>query len=129
MNRATVEEFEAWKAGIIADPTKLDSLPKSVADYWRKEFMIEKSESHTPSGPRPVVLNSQNPNAGINATLILRENATFEEIAEFTYRLTAASGFLTEIQFTELLNLAGDSLARIGSSWDQVIIYLKGQIA
>lgn len=61
--------------------------------------------------------------------LILAEDASFEEIAVFAYRLATLLTVIPTAEFTKLLGIVTDALAHLGASWDDVFTYLKGNAA
>ena len=80
MTRATNAEFEAWKADCIANPTKLDSLPRSVAQMWRKQWGINGTTVSKTSSTRILA-------KGVGFSLELNEQSTIEQIIDFAFQL------------------------------------------
>lgn len=116
MTRATASQFEEWKQACIADPSKLDALPASQKELYLKLFGIN------PIASKPRVTAESH---GLQVTLVLHEEATFDEIALFAYRVTSMMSSIPKKDFAELLKTATDALAHIGATWDDVFIYLK----
>jgi len=124
--RAGPEEFAAWKAACIADPSKLDHMSKGLRDYWRKEFGIDIIEK---ANERITSAISENLMQGLRIKLTLRDDATFEEIAVFAYQITSLMAVIPTKEFQALLTTAGDALAHLGATWNDVFTYLKAGAA
>jgi hypothetical protein len=119
MMRATAQDFERWKAACIADPSKLDSLPKNMQTYWRNEFGIGEPT-------KPVVrLTNNSTHGGLGKRLQLHDDATFEEIAEFAFQLGTLMDFLPDDVFQQALDTTAKALSHIGATWDDALTYMK----
>ena len=80
MTRATNQEFEAWKADCIANPAKLDSLPRSVAQMWRKQWGINGTTIAKTSSTRILA-------KGVGFSLELNGQSTIEQVIDFAFQL------------------------------------------
>jgi len=80
MTRATNQEFEAWKADCIANPAKLDSLPRSVAQMWRKQWGINGTTIPKTSSTRILA-------KGVGFSLELNGQSTIEQVIDFAFQL------------------------------------------
>jgi len=80
MTRATNQEFEAWKADCIANPAKLDSLPRSVAQMWRKQWGINRTTIAKTSSTRILA-------KGVGFSLELNGQSTIEQVIDFAFQL------------------------------------------
>lgn len=80
MTRATNEEFEAWKADCIANPAKLDALPKSVAQMWRKQWNINSATVSQTFSTRILA-------KGVGFSLELNEQSTINQVVDFAFQL------------------------------------------
>ena len=80
MTRATNQEFEAWKADCIANPAKLDSLPRSVAQMWRKQWGINGTTVSKTSSTRILA-------KGVGFSLELNGQSTIEQVIDFAFQL------------------------------------------
>jgi hypothetical protein len=80
MTRATNAEFEAWKAECIANPAKLDSLPRSVAQMWRKQWGINGTTVSKTLSTRILA-------KGVGFSLELNEQSTIEQVIDFAFQL------------------------------------------
>jgi hypothetical protein len=79
MTRATNEEFEAWKADCIANPSKLDALPRSVAQMWRKQWGINATVFN--------ISSARNLSKGVGVSIQIDENSSIDQVTDFAFRL------------------------------------------
>lgn len=117
--RATAQDFERWKLACIADPSKLDSLPKNMQTYWRNEFGIVTAIKVITRKTTTVT------HSGLGTRLALHDDATFEEIAEFAYQLGSLMDFLPDDVFQQALDTTSKALSHIGATWDDALTYMK----
>ena len=124
MKRATAEEFEAWKAECIADPSKLDRcLPKSVADMWRKQWGID--------GTVKSISSARSLNKGVGVSIQIDENSNIEQVIDFAFRLQMMldSGAIAQDGW----KLGTESIQRWLKSnqmtWAQFLSTMKEQVA
>lgn len=124
MKRATAEEFEAWKAECIADPSKLDrSLPKSVADMWRKQWGIDATVKN--------ISSARSLNKGVGVSIQIDENSNINQVIDFAFRLQMMldSGAIAQDGW----KLGTESIQRWLTSnqmtWAQFLSTMKEQVA
>ena len=124
MKRATAEEFEAWKAECIADPSKLDRcLPKSVADMWRKQWGIDATVKS--------ISSARSLNKGVGVSIQIDENSNIDQVIDFAFRLQMMldSGAIAQDGW----KLGTESIQRWLTSnqmtWAQFLSTMKEQVA
>ena len=123
MKRATAEEFEAWKAECIANPAKLDSLPKSVALMWRKQWGIDATVKS--------ISSARSLNKGVGISIQIDENSNIDQVIDFAFRLQMMlnSGAIAQDGWklgTESIQLW---LTSNQMTWAQFLSTMKEQVA
>jgi len=124
MTRATNAEFEAWKAECIANPTKLDSLPKSVADMWRKQWGINGTTVSKISSTRILA-------KGVGFSLELNEQSTIEQVIDFAFQLQmmrSAETINDEIWMMGAQSIK-DWLSDHNMTWEAFLANMKEQVS
>jgi hypothetical protein len=123
MTRATNEEFEAWKADCIANPAKLDSLPRSVAQMWRKQWGIDATVKS--------ISSARSLNKGVGVSIQIDENSNIDQVIDFAFRLQMMlnSGAIAQDGW----KLGTESIQRWLTSnqmtWAQFLSTMKEQVA
>ena len=125
MQRATAEEFEAWKAECIADSSKLDrSLPKSVADMWRKQWGI--------TGTTVVKTTSfRLSNRGVGVSIGITEDSTINQVIDFAFRLQMmrSAGIISQEFWLIGAKSIQEWLADNNMDWNSLLASMKEQVA
>jgi hypothetical protein len=123
MTRATNQEFEAWKAECIANPAKLDSLPRSVAQMWRKQWGINATVKS--------ISSARSLNKGVGVSIQIDENSNIDQVIDFAFRLQVMlnSGAISQDGW----KLGTESIQRWLTSnqmtWAQFLSTMKEQVA
>ena len=124
MTRATNAEFEAWKADCIANPTKLDSLPRSVAQMWRKQWGINGTTVSKTSSTRILA-------KGVGFSLELNEQSAIEQVIDFAFQLQmmrSAETINDEIWMMGAQSIK-DWLSDHNMTWEAFLANMKEQVS
>jgi hypothetical protein len=124
MKRATNEEFETWKAECLANPIKLDSLPKSVAQFWRKQWGINGTIVAQTTSTRILA-------KGVGFTIEISERSTIEQVIDFAFQLQMMRN--AETIDNEIWLLGAQSIKEWIKSnemtWDQFLSSMKEKVS
>ena len=122
MKRATNQEFEVWKAECIANAAKLDAAPKSVAQFWRKEWGIDATVTNSSS--------ARSLSKGVGVSIQINENSNIDQIIDFAFRLQMMRS--AETINDEIWMMGAQSikqwLASNEMTWTQLLATMKAQV-
>jgi len=123
MTRATNQEFEVWKAECIANPAKLDALPRSVAQFWRKEFSTNITVTK--------VSSAHNLSKGVGISIQIDENSNIDQVVDFAFRLQMMlnSGAISQDVWQTGAQSIQYWLSSKAMTWADFLSSMKAQVA
>lgn len=123
MTRATNQEFEAWKAECIANPAKLDSLPKSVAQMWRKQWGIDATIKN--------ISSARSLSKGVGISIQIDDNSNIDQVIDFAFRLQMMlnSGAIAQDGWKSGADSIQHWLSSHQMTWEQFLSTMKEQVA
>jgi len=123
MSRATSQDFEVWKADCIANPSKLDALPKSVAQFWRKQFGIGAAVIN--------ISSARSLSKGVGISIQIDETSNINQVIDFAFRLQMmlGSGAIDQEMWQAGTQSIQCWLKSNEMTWAQFLSTMKEQVA